>query len=154
MRGGLSYPLPDNGGDVQYGSQSRLPAQSGTRVIYYLQRLDNQANPDKVQGSTAWIDAQKFLVRNTLGTISYSSNFGNQRPMASTPDSRASCLSNNTDGDSSTEQTTAFSVGVSRKASMTNCITSALLPLPGAPPSSVTSPGPISIRARSPVPMG
>ena len=77
MRGGLSYPLPDNGGDVQYGSQSRLPVQSGTRVIYYLRRLDNQTNPDQVEGSTAWLDAQKFLVRNTLGTITYSANFSN-----------------------------------------------------------------------------
>ena len=35
-----------------------------------------------------------------------------------------------------------------------HCIVKAVFPCPGAPPMSVTSPGPISIRASSPVPTG
>src|SRR5262249_7347977 len=44
--------------------------------------------------------------------------------------------------------------GVRRKASMTACMVNAVLPAPGAPPSRATVPGPISMRANSPVPTG
>ena len=54
----------------------------------------------------------------------------------------------------STLHTRARSVGVSRKASVTACMVKAVLPAPGAPPNSVTSPGPISSRASSPEPTG
>jgi hypothetical protein len=48
----------------------------------------------------------------------------------------------------------ARSEGVRRRASSSSCIDSAVLPAPGAPPSSVTSPGPTSRRANSPAPTG
>ena len=68
--------------------------------------------------------------------------------------SRASWRSSKVLGLISTLQTSAFRLGVSIRASSTHCIVKAVLPAPGAPPMSVTSPGPISIRPSSPVPTG
>src|SRR5262249_51165093 len=70
------------------------------------------------------------------------------------PLSRASCRSSRTAGGISTLHTQTRRLGVSRSASTTACIVNAVLPAPGAPPRSATSPGPTSIRARSPTPIG
>ena len=77
MSGGLAFPLPEGGSDTEFGSQSRVLAQEGTRVIYYTGRLDRQTNPDQVQGNDAWAGMEKNLIRTSLGAISYSSAYGN-----------------------------------------------------------------------------
>jgi filamentous hemagglutinin len=77
MEGGLSYSLPDNGVDAQYGSQSRIAPQAGTQVMYYVGRLDQQSNPDQVKGQSAWSQFDKHQIRTSLGSIAYSSDYGN-----------------------------------------------------------------------------
>ncbi|MFS0757394.1 hemagglutinin repeat-containing protein [Noviherbaspirillum sp. 1P10PC] len=77
MVGGLTYPLEDGQSDVQYGSTSRLPPESGTRIIYYINRRNNEANPDQVAGVDPWADRANYLIRQMLGSASYSGNFGN-----------------------------------------------------------------------------
>jgi filamentous hemagglutinin len=54
MVGGLTYHLPDGQSDVQYGSTSRLTSESGTRTIYYINRRDNETNPDQVANVNPW----------------------------------------------------------------------------------------------------
>ncbi|WP_194711903.1 two-partner secretion domain-containing protein [Noviherbaspirillum soli] len=77
MVGGLNYPLEDGQSDVQYGSQSRIAVGSGTRTIYYINRRDNEANPDQVADINPWADKNNYLIRNTLASVSYSGNYGN-----------------------------------------------------------------------------
>jgi filamentous hemagglutinin len=77
MVGGLSYPLEDGQSDVQYGSQSRIAVGSGTRTIYYINRRDNQVNPDQVADINPWADKNNYLIRNTLASVSYSGDYGN-----------------------------------------------------------------------------
>ncbi|WP_211467565.1 hemagglutinin repeat-containing protein, partial [Collimonas silvisoli] len=77
MTGGLVYPLPNGGGDIQYMSQSRVATTAGTQVIYFTKRTDNQVNPDQVAGNSAWADYNGNTFRNVLGTITYSNQYGN-----------------------------------------------------------------------------
>ncbi|WP_211468386.1 beta strand repeat-containing protein, partial [Collimonas silvisoli] len=77
MTGGLVYPLPNGGGDIQYMSQSRVATTAGTQVIYFTKRTDNQVNPDQVAGNSAWADYSGNIFRNVLGTITYSNQYGN-----------------------------------------------------------------------------
>ncbi|MGB7192392.1 MAG: hemagglutinin repeat-containing protein [Collimonas pratensis] len=77
MSGGVINPLPNGAGDIQYGSQSRVTPTAGTQVIYFTKRSDNQVNPDQVAGNSAWGDYSGNVVRNVLGTISYSNQYGN-----------------------------------------------------------------------------
>ncbi|MFL6719148.1 MAG: hemagglutinin repeat-containing protein, partial [Burkholderiaceae bacterium] len=77
MVGGLTYPLPGGQADVQYGSQSRIAPASGTRIIYYINRRDNESNPDQVADINPWADRDNTLIRKTLESVSYAGNFGN-----------------------------------------------------------------------------
>lgn len=77
MTSGLSYPLPNGAGDIQYMKQSRVTVSPGQQVVYFTSRADNQVNPDQVAGNVAWPSYSNFIFRNVLGEITYSSQYGN-----------------------------------------------------------------------------
>ncbi|WP_329956603.1 beta strand repeat-containing protein [Collimonas humicola] len=76
MQSGLTTSLPNGASDIQYGSQSRVAATAGTQVIYFTARADNQVNPDQVTGNSAWSQYSNDVIHHTLGTISYSNQYG------------------------------------------------------------------------------
>ncbi|WP_211474738.1 beta strand repeat-containing protein [Collimonas humicola] len=77
MQSGLTYPLPNGGNNFQYGSQSRVAPTAGTQVLYFTARADNQTNPDQIANGNAWSEYSNSTVNHTLGTISYSNQYGN-----------------------------------------------------------------------------
>ena len=114
--------------------------------VCQVKRRANEGEPvgDAFQGFHAALDRVGVLGREPSMSMSE----------PSMPASRASWRSSRVLGLISTLSIIALKLGVALRASSTHCNVKAVFPAPGAPPMSVTSPGPISILASSPVPTG
>jgi filamentous hemagglutinin len=72
---GLSYALPNGGTQVQYGEQLRLTPEAGQVTLYVHVIEGGQTNPDQA-GGTAWPQFENNVTQNLLGTVTYSSQYG------------------------------------------------------------------------------
>ena len=76
--GGLSYARPGDTRWREHGQQLRIFPTAGQQTLYAYSVKTGQSNPDHVsETGGAWSDIGKYIFGRQLGTISYSSQYGN-----------------------------------------------------------------------------
>ncbi|AMP16359.1 hemagglutinin repeat-containing protein [Collimonas pratensis] len=76
LQSDLTYPLPNGGGQIKYGGQSRVTPTAGTQTLYVTAVANNQTNPDQIANGDAWSQFSNNVILNTVSSITYSNQYG------------------------------------------------------------------------------